>query len=77
MVTVDTQVLEQISARSREIHFWRTVLTVLAGVLAAVGWITFQVFAVSWRASTWTFAAVKYGWDQAKEQHKAQKTPRR
>ena len=77
MVTIDAEALDQISARSGDIHFWRTVLTVLAGMLAAVGWVTFQVFAVSWRAATWTFAAVKYGWDQAKEQNKARNTPRR
>lgn len=75
MVTIDAKALDQISANARDIQFWRTFLTVLAGMLAGVGWIVFQIFAVTWRATTWTFAAVKYGWTQAKQQHDA-KRPR-
>lgn len=76
MVTIDAEALDQISAHAKEIHFWRTVLTVLAGMLAGVGWIVFHLFAVTWRAATWTYAAVRYGWDQAKAQN-AKKHPHR
>ena len=76
MVTIDAQALEQIAVKSRDIRFWRTVLTLLAGMLAGIGWITYQVFAVTWRALTWTYAAVKYGWDQARLQN-AKKRPAR
>lgn len=54
--------VEQINRQAREVHFWRTVLLVLAGVLFGVGWLAAKGFAVLWLAVAWTATAVKLGW---------------
>lgn len=57
----------QINRQAREIHFWRTVLTLLAGLLFGLGWLTAKAFAVLWLAMTWTAVAVKVGWQEARK----------
>ena len=54
--------VEQINREAREIHFWRAVATLLAGLLFAVGWLTAKAFAVLWLALVWSATAVKVGW---------------
>lgn len=54
--------VEQINRQARDIHFWRTVLTLLAGMLFAAGWVTARSFGVAWLALAWTATAVKVGW---------------
>lgn len=58
--------VDRITAQARELHFWRTVLTVLAGLLYGVGWVTYKTFAVTWFVLTWCAVAVKVGWVDAK-----------
>lgn len=67
MVTVDTVVVDRITAQAREIRFSRVFLTVLAGVFYALGWITARAFGVIWLAMTWTAVAVKVGWQEGRK----------
>lgn len=54
----------RISAEAREIRFGPAVLTLLAGVLFGLGWLAAKACAVAWAALTWTFAAVRIGWQE-------------
>lgn len=74
MVTIDQlmdgQRLDRITAEARQVHFWRTVLTVIAAVLFATGWIAYKSVAVLWLALTWSGTAVRLGWRDARESSK-------
>lgn len=54
---LDRVPVAEIEAKAQNIHFGRTVLTVLIGVLFAIGWIAGKV----WRSVAWSLAAVKVG----------------
>jgi hypothetical protein len=54
---LDRVPVEEIRAEARDIQFGRTVLTVLVGVLFALGWVVGK----AWRSVAWSFAAVKVG----------------
>jgi hypothetical protein len=62
MATVD---IGRITAEAREVQFRRAVLTALASVLYAVGWIVRKVFAVLWLVLTWSWTAIRLGWQDA------------
>lgn len=70
MVTIDAKALDAISARANDIHFWRTVLTVIAAVLFGAGWVTYKIVAVTWLAAKWCYAAAATGWDEARRPKK-------
>lgn len=57
--------IARINAEARQIHFGRMVLTVLAAILYAIGWITRKVFVVLWLTLTWSWAAIRIGWRDA------------
>jgi len=59
--------VEQINRQAHEIHFWRTVLTLLAGLLFGIGWLTAKAFAVLWLAMAWTATAVKVGGQEGRK----------
>lgn len=59
--------VDRITARARDIHFWRTVLTLIAGLLFGVGWLVAKLFIVLWLVLTWSAAAVQVGWQEARE----------
>lgn len=67
MVTVDTVVLDRITTQAREIRFSRVLLTVLASMFYALGWVTARGFGVIWLAMTWTAVAVKVGWTEGRK----------
>jgi hypothetical protein len=54
--------VDEINRQARDIHFWRTVATLLAGLLFAVGWLVAKGFTVLWLGVAWTATAVKVGW---------------
>lgn len=58
--------LDRIATEARQVRFWRTVLTALAGLLFGVGWLVAKGFAVVWLAVAWCAAAVKVGWQEAR-----------
>jgi hypothetical protein len=62
-----TQRIDRISARARKIHFGRTVLALVALLLAGLGRLTFAAFAGVWLVLTWCAAAVAEGWSEAKQ----------
>lgn len=62
MATVD---IGRISAEARRIEFGRAVLTALAGILWAVGWTARKTFVVAWLVITWSWTAVRLGWQDA------------
>lgn len=59
--------VDRITAQARAWPAGRTLLGLLAAVLVLVGRVTFGVFAAVWLAGTWCAAAVKVGWDEARE----------
>ncbi len=56
----------RINERAREIHFWRTVLTLIAGLLFGLGWVVAKGFGGVWLVLTWTATAVAMGWQDAR-----------
>jgi uncharacterized membrane protein len=54
----------RISAEAREIRFVPALLTLVAGLLFGVGWLAAKACTVAWAALTWTFAAVRVGWQE-------------
>ena len=65
MTFFDEALTERITVKARQVHFWRTVLTVVAGLLFGLGWIAFKTFAALWFVAAWCGAAVKVGWQEA------------
>jgi hypothetical protein len=63
--------VEQINREAREVHFWRTVLTFIAGLLYGVGWFTARAFGLLWLALAWTAVAVKVGWVEGRKPRRA------
>lgn len=66
MTFLDHAMTERITAEARETHFWRTVLTVIAGLLFGIGWIAYKAVAGLWFALAWVGTAVKVGWQEAR-----------
>jgi hypothetical protein len=54
--------VDGITAQARQVHFWRTVLTVVAAVLFGIGWLTARLFGALWLALAWSGVAVREGW---------------
>lgn len=66
MTFFDQVMTDRITAEARQIHFWRTVLTVVAGLLFGLGWISYKAVAGLWLVAAWCAAAVKVGWQEAR-----------
>ena len=73
MTIFDPAVTQRITAEAREKQAGRTalavlraVLTALAAVLYAAGWIAFKTLAGLWFAAAWIGTAVKVGWQEAR-----------
>ena len=59
---LDRVPLDEITGQAREAKPGRTLLTVIAGALFGLGWLTARVFAVLWLALSWSWVAVREGW---------------
>lgn len=66
MTFFDQALTERITVEARQVHFWRTVLTVVAGLLFGLGWISYKAVAGLWLVMAWCAAAVKVGWQEAR-----------
>lgn len=66
MAVLDRVPVDRISSEARDVHFGRTVLTLLAAVLYGVGWVVAKVFGLLWLAVAWSGTAVKVGWQDAR-----------
>jgi hypothetical protein len=65
-VTVfDGTFVDRVNAEAKDVHFWRTVLTVVAAALYGIGWTIGWVFKGIWLVLTWCFAAAKVGFGDA------------
>jgi hypothetical protein len=67
MAILDGAIVERINAEAREVHFGRTVLTLVAAVLFGLGWLTARIFGVIWLALAWSVTAVKVGWTEGRK----------
>lgn len=74
MALVDDTVVTRISAEAREVRpgevaarAARLLLTVLASLLFALGWCAAKAVALLWLSATWTVAAVRVGWQEARK----------
>ncbi|MDI9885913.1 hypothetical protein QMZ92_16385 [Streptomyces sp. HNM0645] len=61
----------RISAEAREIRFGPALLTLVAGVLFALGWLAAKVCRAMWAVVAWTFAAVRVGWQEGMARREA------
>lgn len=59
---LDRVPVQRISDEAREVRFGRTVLTVIAALFYAVGWLVAKL----WLALAWCATAVKVGWQEAR-----------
>jgi hypothetical protein len=63
---LDRVPLEHINRQAKEVHPGRTVLTWIAAVLFAVGWVACKVLGLLWLAAAWSFVAMREGWREAR-----------
>jgi hypothetical protein len=64
---LDRVPLDQISTEAREVHFGRTLLTILAGFLFGLGWLAAKAVGLVWLGIAWAGVAVKVGWMEARK----------
>lgn len=66
MTFFDHVLTDRITVEAREVRFWRTVLTVVAGLLYGLGWLSYKALAGLWFVAAWCAAAVRVGWQEAR-----------
>lgn len=59
---LDRVPVQRISDEARQVHFGRTVLTLIAALFYGLGWLVAKV----WLAVAWCATAVKVGWQEAR-----------
>jgi hypothetical protein len=59
--------VDRITAEAKDVRFWRTVLTAVAGLLYGIGWLAAKTVTVLWRSVVWIGVAVKVGWQDARK----------
>jgi hypothetical protein len=64
---IDNAIVGRIGAEAREIQFGRTILTILAAIFFALGWISARVLGFVWFALAWSATAVKVGWIEGRK----------
>ena len=69
--------LDAITEQARQVRFWRTVLTLVAGVLFGAGWLVAKCFTVSWLAVSWCAVAVREGWREGRGTTQVSRGPSR
>lgn len=75
-ITLDRIPTERITAQAREVRFWHTILTLIAGLLFGLGWLAFKAGSAAWLAAAWSACAVREGWREARND-RAKRTPGR
>ena len=69
---LDRVPVDRITEQAREVRPGRTILTLIAGLLFGLGWVLAKVFAVLWLCFTWSWAAVRVGWQSGHGPSRAQ-----
>jgi len=64
MVVLDEALVGRIQNRAAEIHPGRTLLTLVAALFFALGWIVAKVARGVWLVISWSIAAVRVGWQE-------------
>ncbi|MFF5445484.1 hypothetical protein [Streptomyces sp. NPDC012888] len=64
MAVLDRIPVTRVSLEAREIRFGPTIATLLAAALFSIGWVAAKACAVLWAGLTWSFVAVRLGWQQ-------------
>lgn len=68
--------VDRISAEARQVELGRSLLTILAAVLYALGWLLAKVVIVLWLIVAWTFTAIRLGWRDAWATHARERVRR-
>ena len=68
--------VDEITRQARDVHPGRALLTAIAAVLFAAGWVAAKTFAVLWLALVWSFTAVKVGWQEGHNRPAGPSQPR-
>lgn len=58
--------VEQINREAREVRFWHTLLTLIAGFLFGIGWVAAKLFTGLWFVVVWVAVAVRVGWQEGR-----------
>jgi len=66
MAVLDSIPIDRINREAREVDAGRALLTVLAAVLFAVGWLAAKTVGVVWLTLAWSATAVKVGWREGR-----------
>jgi hypothetical protein len=66
MTVLERVPLDRITTQARQVHFTRTALTLLAGLLYGLGWLTAKTLGGIWLAVAWSATAVRVGWVEAR-----------
>jgi hypothetical protein len=66
MAVLDRVPVDRITVEARQVEIGRTLLTVVAGLLFAVGWLAAKAVGVIWLALAWSATAVRLGWSEAR-----------
>ena len=67
MAIIDPALTARISTEARDVHFGRTVLTILATLLFGLGWIAAKAVTLTWLALAWSATAIKVGWQEGRK----------
>ena len=73
---LDKVPVESITEQAKQVRFWRSVLSLVAGCLFGLGWAAFKFFAVLWFGLAWSGCAVREGWREGRRAAKAASIPR-
>lgn len=63
----DATALERIQTQAREIDPVKVALAIVAGIPYILGWTVAKAFGVVWTIASWTAAAAKVGWQDARK----------
>lgn len=66
MTVIEAIPLDKIRAEAANIRPLHTLLTLIAALFYATGWLAFKTFAIIWATVAWSVAAVKVGFMEAK-----------
>jgi uncharacterized membrane protein YedE/YeeE len=73
---LDRVPVESITEQARQVRFGRAVLTLIAGVLFGLGWVTARALAVGWLAVAWSWTAFRVGFREGRRGPRGPSEPR-
>jgi len=63
-----TTLAERVTVEARPVEIRKALLTVVAAVLYAIGWLAAGIVLAAVNAVRWSVAAVRLGWSDGREQ---------